>query len=371
MNHSILPPSSAHRTVKCTGWVKLSEGEIEIPSSSAEEGSASHYAGENMLLGSVVMPTMSAPNGVILTNEMIDFAKVYVDDVHSISNHDLNIETTIMVPDVHAKSFGTPDCWYFDKVNLILYIWDYKYGWGIVEAYENWQQINYASGILTILNEKYGISDQDIRINMRIVQPRPWHEDGYVRTWQISGPELRGYVNQLYTQSHTALLDGVPEYTTGDHCRHCPGFLKCPVGTEAMFHMIDLSQKTTSTAKPNIGRMLKLVNMAVKRLKNMKTSLETVASEHMKNGKQIEGFGMKPTFTNKGWDKPVNEILALGKVLGIELGKPQQPITPTQAINKGIPKEMVDLYASSKQSGYKIKEVNLNKVKEMMKNGHS
>jgi hypothetical protein len=63
-----------------------------------------------------------------------------------------------------------------------LYLWDFKYGHGIVEAFENWQLIDYVAGIV---DEMRHVPEDRITVVMRVVQPRAYHRDGPVREWRV------------------------------------------------------------------------------------------------------------------------------------------------------------------------------------------
>jgi hypothetical protein len=80
--HALLAPSSAARWIACAGSVMM---EVLYPETvehaAAAEGTASHWAASEMLAGRVVAEGQVAPNGVVLSDEMIECAEVYVDNV--------------------------------------------------------------------------------------------------------------------------------------------------------------------------------------------------------------------------------------------------------------------------------------------------
>jgi hypothetical protein len=61
------------------------------------------------------------------------------------------------------------------------------------------------------------------------------------------------------------------------------------------------------------------------------------------------------------WKVPVAEVIALSQVMGVELCKSVDTITPAQARKAGLPEEIVNMY-SERQSGEK-KLVPFNDVK--------
>ena len=62
------------------------------------------------------------------------------------------------------------------------------------------------------------------------------------------------------------------------------------------------------------------------------------------------------------WAKPIDEVLALGQMMGIDVSKPGA-ITPKQAIKKGLAEEVVRAYSETPAGEIKLVEVG----KEMAK----
>lgn len=133
MSHSRVSPSSAGQWVYCTGMVEMIKDLDNPASDSAIEGDTAHWLASKLItepyLGDSDMIGTKAPNGHIIDKDMFDYISPYVRDVISLAgNHTVHIEKSIQIPRVHDEAYGTPDCWYFDSANDILYIWDLKYG---------------------------------------------------------------------------------------------------------------------------------------------------------------------------------------------------------------------------------------------------
>ena len=80
--HSVLAPSSAGRIVQCPGSVTMGQAYPEAGDSpDAMDGVAAHWACSEMLEGRLVEVGQQAPNGVFLTEEMVEAADLYFDDV--------------------------------------------------------------------------------------------------------------------------------------------------------------------------------------------------------------------------------------------------------------------------------------------------
>ena len=81
-------------------------------------------------------------------------------------------------------------------VGAYLDLWDYKHGHRFVDAFENWQEIDYAFGIIG-RPEFAGIPPANIEITFGIVQPRNYHAMGPVRTWKVRADQLAVYAERL------------------------------------------------------------------------------------------------------------------------------------------------------------------------------
>lgn len=110
-DHAPVAPSSLNRTVQCPGSLPLSQLYPEPEDSpEAMEGAAAHWALEQALRGWIIAEGQIAPNGVVLTDEMVDGAEMAVDYVRRHAGHAfLSIEHHVAVPRIHAQCWGTPD----------------------------------------------------------------------------------------------------------------------------------------------------------------------------------------------------------------------------------------------------------------------
>jgi len=51
----------------------------------------------------------------------------------------------------------------------------------------------------------------------------------------------------------------------------------------------------------------------------------------MKRGQHVPHYHVEHGAGREVWNKPAAEVLTLGQLYGVDLGKPVEPITPTQA----------------------------------------
>lgn len=363
-SHSPIAPSSAKRMVLCTGSVGMLKDRPERTNPTAEEGTASHWVEESVLNNKFatcdLLIDTTAPNGIVITEESAQCAQMFVDDVRSITLTP-QIETKLPAKRIHPESFGTIDCWWYDAETLTLYIWDYKFGYGIIEVFENWQLINYVAAIFDHIGVN-GDNDQHITVSFRIVQPRPSHEDGPIREWITRGVDLRGYFNRLSSAAHEALGHN-PVCKTNSECKYCVP-TKCEAAITQLLSLLDFSSQNFTDQDVDVGLMLSLIEVAENRISNLKTGFSTEAYEMLKAGKPCTGYNVQPTYGNLTWNKPKEEVYVIGDLSGVDLRSPDKPITPTQAINKGVSKEVVNSLANRPSKGMALKPINLKKIQK-------
>jgi len=346
MEHALLPPSSASRWVPCPGSVTLEAmfPENDADKEKAAEGDMAHLVCHTMLAGKPL------PDGA--TDEMVEGAEMYCEDIETVVKASgpgvrPNIEyrldkTNRMLFD--PNNWGTPDC----TVNAIphnkFYAWDYKFGHRYVDVFENLQLINYT--ILSLCNDLSGKIPEGIECHLRIVQPRSYHPDGPIREWVVMSDDLWSYRTVLAESGKIALAPN-PPCKTNSECRDCRARHACPTLQAAGYLAVEASGKAIPFDMPveAVGRELALMQKAAELLKARIDGLENEVLGNIKRGVPVTGWMTKQGTGRKKWDKPLEEIVALGQMMGVDVSKPDA-ITPTQAIKAGIPAAVVDSYST-------------------------
>lgn len=370
--HSPLAPSSAYRWQPCPGSVSLEARYPETKETeAAAEGTASHHAGSEELLGRPVAVGDLAPNGVILTEEMIEGASMWTTDVLTVCIatgtplEELQVEQRVAMPRIHPEAFGTPDTWLYVPSAGTLYVWDYKFGHGIVEHVENWQLIAYTCGILDLLGID-GRNDQDLWVDMRVVQPRAYHRDGRVRSWRVKACDLRGYFNKLHAAAHEA-MGAHPHTLSGPHCLHCQAAAHCPTLKRATWAAVDFvggsapESLDADSAAYELG-LLEHVQVLVKaRLQGR----EADVTARLKRGEVVADWCLESTYGREGWKEGDEaNVIAAGDYCGVNLRKPEAAVTPKQAIalaaKKGVDASVIYAYSHTPRTGVKlVRDTNL------------
>ena len=306
------------------------------------EGTAAHWVFEQMLAAkrpdAVAVGTV-APNGVEVTEEMLEGAEMFCDVVGF--DHDGKVETRVtMAKTVHAANWGTPD---FHGLRgggngAVLRVVDYKYGHRYVDEFENWQGIDYIAGVCEELDIR---PEHGTAVEFTIVQPRHYGRAGPVRTWSTNVQALQPYFQRLRDAADAAMRDNAPTLT-GEHCRFCSGRHACEAAQKAALSVLEMSGSSVplELPVPAAARELASLQRAADIMDARITGLAESLLYAGRSGAVIPGYGVERAEGRQKWIKPVGEVIALGTMLGIDLSKPSV-ITPKQSVKKGVPEQVV------------------------------
>jgi len=361
--HSIFPPSSMHRLVKCTGSFDLCRLYPEPEDSPASmEGTAFHEVVAN-LVDSYAVPFVVGSltsNGIAVTEEMVEGAEMCVEAIPFDMLDACHVEERVDITGIHAECFGTPDVWFYDPVKKVLNVLDWKFGHGYVEVFENYQLAAYAAGII----DSHGYDDQEIWVKFTIVQPRCFHKDGPVRTWGCKAHELRGLINIMAMACGTAAT-GQGACWTGEHCHHCTGIIGCDAAQRAGAAAFDFTAKPVPSemSPANRGLYLTRVRQAAAMLKALDSGLSEEIERSIRNGQPVPGFTLEPGQGRTAWSKPFIEIATLGDMFGVQLRK-EALLTPIQAIAAlkkiGVDETVMSGYHVSTSGALKLAQTDSN-----------
>lgn len=357
MIHSILSPSSAARRIQCSGSTLLEAAYPETETTpEAAEGEAAHWAAAEMLSGRLVDIGQIAPNGVVLTQEMVEGADLYYDDVeaelkpYGATPQQGAIEQRVAIPRVHPQAFGTPDYAVWLRLGSLL-VYDYKFGHRFVEVYENPQLIEYVAGLLDGL-VKQGYDDRNIDVTVKIVQPRAYHRSGPIRAWSFKASDIRAHINIASTAAHEALGPD-PRQRVGPECCDCRARHACVTLQRAAMRDLDEAGREQPLDLPPaaLGLELKMLREGIRRLEARASGLEEQALAQIKRGASVPGWTVEHGAGRQRWAKPAAEVLAVGQMFGVDLARPVEPITPLQAVKAGLPPEMLAAMAETPRGG--------------------
>lgn len=337
-------PSNSNLWVACPGAPRLiaqggSETSQEVTAPQME-GIAAHWVMEQQVSGVPVDTT--APNGITVTPEMVEGAVVFHEELLRL-NGEISIEHEVDIPLITPDSEGAElkgrmDAAVVRTNDMALYVLDYKFGWGIVEPYENYQLICYALGAIS----KFFPNIYPNNIHLGIVQPRPYHPEGAVRYWSLSAVELLKYADRVMFAYREAKSDS-PSLKAGLHCMNCPARVNCIANQKEVYLLSDaLVQRTPAVMAPQtLGREIKFLQYLTSMAEARLSGLEPVALEYIKSGIRVEGWGAAPGRGNREWSREESEIIALGKMYGVQMSDTKIK-SPAKAEAAGLPKTVVN-----------------------------
>lgn len=361
--HHIAAPSSRARHIQCPQSITL---EAQFPETEEteeqREGTAAHWAVSEMLSGRLVDVGQIAPNGYVLTHEMMLGADLMYDDAckalapYGLKPHQGQIEQRVRIDTVYPGLFGSPD--YYIVISRpgmrpLLMLWDYKFGHRYVEVFENAQMVDYIAGIVGGASHTHPGMD----IVVTIVQPRSYSSEGPVRRWKTELVKLRALINISSTAVHEG-LGAEPRARVGEECRDCRARHACPSLQRVGFAGMDEAKRVTPEVMTpaNASLELRLLQRSIALLKARASGLEQQIESDIRSGKPVPGWMLKPGEAREKWKVPAAQVIATGSLMRLDLAKPQEAITPRQARDKGFDPAIVALLAERGPAGMTLVE---------------
>ena len=324
MQHSILAPSSASRWIKCPGSVQYPQDDRETDAS--REGTAAHRFAERWLISGA--PPADMPD------YMAEPLAVYIAAVLSVTTNPA-VEQRLQMPLIHPACFGTADATH--RGGRRVFVFDLKFGRMPVEVENNYQLICYAIG---------AARPGDV-VTVYIVQPRIWHPDGPIRSVTYSYDELTEHAARLHKQAVIALSENA--YTSpGYHCQWCPGLHVCPAARR-----VSLQDRPQVLEIPDstLADELQILRESLAVTQNRLDALERDALGRLRTGARLIGCNAHYSEGRRSWNTPDEDVIKMSDLLNINITK---LITPAQALNCGIPEEIINQYSNRKTGKLKI-----------------
>lgn len=370
--HAFLAPSAAGRWVLCPGSARMEALHPEGgDKEAAAEGTACHWAMEMRFKGHMVAVGARDPAGTIITQEMVEAAELIYDDVITTLGPNwpnmVMVELRVNIPRVHAQNWGTPDvrAWVqLPNGRRVLYIWDLKFGHKHVEVFENWQLLDYAAGCMTEANDwaaqhrQAAFPESMVDIVLRVVQPRSYHNDGPIREWKLTADALRDFVFRLSMAADEATGVDPQCKPHPDACEYCSARHACAALQKAAYHAIEIAHRAQSiTMTPQaLGLELRTIRHALGLLEARDSGLAQQVESTLAAGKHVPFWAMELTGGRTRWEVAPEVVIATGAAMGLDLAKPQEPITPKQARDKGLDAGLVSAMSHTPAGVRKLKE---------------
>lgn len=324
-------------------------------SRTADEGSAAHWAATQLVKYKVSPETLlnkKSPNGVYITQEMLDNLSKFVEDCKSLIGNS-NVEYSFCGPDNSWSVEGVVD--FVGVENDTMYIADLKYGFRIVEPEDNWTLICHAIGNMHRYNPE--------KVCVRIYQPRPYHPKGTVREVVYS----KEYLLERYNEMVAALCNPEKIVRTSEHCDKCPHFSQCPAAKLSIAKAIEACDIAydEEIGQDELGYTLSFLKKAEEKIKQALLVFEDLAILRLKQGERVKGFSALPKLGNTCWkNKDVEATFsAIQALSGIDVTE-KKLVTPSEAIRRGVPKEVLEPFVERPNIGFKLVQMDENETAE-------
>jgi hypothetical protein len=337
----------------CAGYLHLENLPPNPETEEAREGTA---AGEYLQRVLMQQPLGDqATNGVYFDSDMKFYLHPIAAEIFSNVQGDIRCEQRI---DWKTRSGITIRGSY--DISFVrdgkLYIDDLKYGWGIVEVFENWQLLGYAIGEVI----RRGIAFE--KIILRIHQPRPHHELGSTRTWELTYPELLAYKEKIEARMDQ-LAAGRRDFQTGKNCKYCEGTADaCPAFNRLFYRALEVSMEFVQDqmTEQQLGKQLEHADRALEVIKIKIDSLQELAVSRIKSGKVVPGYITENNYGHRKW-KPGISPHVIQTLTGHKVTE-EVMLSPAKAEKAGVPKDFVKALTEQYFIGQKLVRKDAGKV---------
>lgn len=337
-----LQAHALNRVVECNGSVHMPE--IDLPdeerNEDQEEGVAAHHVAIEVIAGRNADPIewvdRQTPNGVWVTPEMAEYVDDFTDVIAGRRGAHIWLEENVdfqLSEDVRILCRLDVATWMADIGNLT--VDDFKYGWRLVEPFENWQLVAGAAGIMI----KYQLTPSTI--DLIIHQPRPHHRDGKVRKWSLTYDEFW----LAYGKMKEALRVITDELRTGPHCYRCPSMLKCPAYHAATYNALDASGRVfdDGLSDTEAASELVLIRRAKDILEQKDKALTELITHRINSQHVVPNWFIERGEGKRRWKKGVTVSMIKALTLK-DINKPDM-LSPAQAEKAGISPLIVNAFS--------------------------
>lgn len=342
-----LTATELNRFMACNGFRLLGGVPPFNPVSElADEGNAAHWYIEQTFKGVNVLG-QKAPNGVFITDDMVDNCSEYLTDIQGVGN--VEIDTSYSGNNWEIR--GRADHIYSEGKTLV--VSDFKYGWKIIEPEMNW----------TLISHAIASCSADInKIVFRIYQPRPFHPLGSKREWVINIEELA----TLKTQLTNTLANPSNVVKSGSQCYKCQSISQCPASQLATMNAVDVAETAFNSelSDDRLSWMLENLRRAQEVIKQAYDAYEDLALHRLKAGKSLKGYSIQASLGNNTWTDTLDpEFVKM--LTGVDITT-QKLITPAQAKKAGVDENIIKLCTYRPDNGLKLVKVDENKKAEKL-----
>lgn len=358
---TVLRPSNAYIWTNCAAAPTFAESVPEQPpSDAAREGTAAAWLAEvTIKSGGSCKDHLNAThsNGWLVTAEMVNYVQDYVDLLRSrggITSAEQHVTLTEFIKGtLDASTSGA-------AVATRLYVTDLKYGFEIVEVFENVQLIIYAAAELRRLGNPPHIVD----VELGIYQPRPPHPDGAYRKWTMTVAELWEWAEWIVARG-TATMQPEPTATPGRHCKRCRALTTCFAAQQTLQNGYDFivnDSRQHHRTSDDLAKLLDFLDLLMTLGKAAQTAALAEAEQRMKQGDHVRGWFFKPRKGHRVWKY---DPAFIQFVTGVR-PYAETLMSPPDMERAGVPKKLVDTLAKAPDIGHKLERMSDSFIRKAM-----
>lgn len=340
------------RVLHCPASYDVERALPRLPQTDAsKEGDAAHEVAYMILSGQVTtaleLVDRKMSNGVYVTADMADHVVVlqeYLEGKQEVFC-ERQLDASLRYEHEHTLKCVI-DAWWFENKTSVEII-DFKYGWKPVEVYPNFQLIGYAIALKQWVD--IGVTE----FKLTIVQPRPYHRDGRVRSVTLSAGTINDYAVRI---AQTLENRNVTEAKTGNHCRGCRGYFTCSAAQAASYNAVDVAEThcVDDLTPEAVSTTVRDLRRAQQVVKQRLEAVEDLGLQMLRKGQPVPGYMAQAGQGNYKWNEGVEPefIHALTGVSPLE----SKIVTPAQLKKRGADPDVVKALTHRPSTGFKLVE---------------
>lgn len=346
-----LRPSDAHLWVNCplAGSVMSSGEYFATPdpenvhtgqTDEQREGICAHWAAEMVLTESVQnadeLLGVAHANGWIVDEEMVRHVNDYAEYVRSFGR--------VVASEQPVKLFGLING-RVDTVTssneAVIRVFDFKYGWRIIEAEENYAMLCYGIALA---------AGREVKLELHIFQPRPNHPDGHARIWEIEAHDVAVWSMWLEDRAQECFSD--PRGKPGSHCTKCPARGSCFALTKNVFAAYEIigDDRMSNHSPAELGAFLTFLHTAADMVKAKLSGIEAETTARINRGTAIPKWAIEDRLGNRRFTVSEEQVRLF---TGVNPVKTVQ-MSPAELEKAGIPKDIVNMIAERPVIGRRL-----------------
>jgi Protein of unknown function (DUF2800) len=235
-------------------------------------------------------------------------------------------------------------------------VWDGKFGFIPKHAFENWQLISYGLG---------SIGERTQTVELVVVQPRGSSAARPVKTWILSVAELLAYGQKLVASADLVFSPNPPRFA-GPHCYKCRAAGVCETlraSSWAGYHLA-LDAINVEIGEDELAYELEMMRQASDAIKARLDALQSLGTARIQAGHPVPGYAIETGLSNREWTMTPEQVIGFGRLHGVDLAE-TKPTSPNQAEGRGVPRHVIDLFTTRRETAPKLVRKRPNEAREV------